>query len=285
MGRKIWSIGVGVALVLAACGTEIPQSSPVSFTDTTTPAEVSVTSGITDTSGQTTTTVAPRSDSPLFVECSGIDLGQFPFEPERLLPYDGDVAALVDDDAADEFGPMFGTGTEWFVGSDTEEELSLLTPAEPDELGRLRYGHAVFERRADGLQLTGFGSGCVVEATLEGYGIAELSLPLGIVQHVPDATLFSILATERSCAGGQSPQEVLTFVTETTDRVEIVVLVESPPGFQDCPSNPAFELRIEIDEAARNPHTDRCRVRSRRHAHWPRWRHRHRHDSRRPAGH
>ena len=94
-----------------------------------------------------------------------------------------------------------------FVGERTEPGLALIKPAESDDAGRSRYGYAVFEQHVDGLRLASWCAGCVVEAVLDGYGIAELVLPIGEV-HVPGSPVFSVLATERACAGGRPPRVV-----------------------------------------------------------------------------
>jgi hypothetical protein len=84
----------------------------------------------------------------------------------------------------------------------------------------------------------------------DGYGIATFEIDR---DNPPDlgSTTLDLLATERACASGQAPtgREKRTVVVETSEAVEIVVLVESftGTGVQTCPSNPAFPLTVDLD--------------------------------------
>ena len=231
------------AFLLAACGTPAPLDEGPSAT-----ASDSTAISATTTAPTTTTPLITTAVDKLRVSCTGIDLGPYPFDPMRLEPYDGAVDELVGDEARVEWDSMFSAVEEWFVGERTEPGLALIKPAESDDAGRSRYGYAVFEQHVDGLRLASWCAGCVVEAVLDGYGIAELVLPIGEV-HVPGSPVFSVLATERACAGGRPPEgrEVLAVLNETSEQVDVVVLVGSPEGDQTCPSNPPFTVRIELD--------------------------------------
>jgi len=239
------SVGATVvlALIAAACGTPAPleEGSSAASSDGT-----AISTGTTEPG--TITPVAATAFDELAVSCSGIDLGPYPFDPARLERYEGVVDDLVDEEARVEWDPLFANAEHWFIGERTEAELALITPAESDDGSEFGYGYAIFEQQSDGLRLASWGSPCVVQPTLDGYGVAELALPIGEVS-VPGSPVFSLLATERACASGRPPtnRDVLALVDETAEQVDVVVLVESPDGAQLCPGNPSFTVRIELD--------------------------------------
>lgn len=191
-----------------------------------------------------TTTVPPElaaACGPVPFEWPSIDL-------EAFEPLEEDVNAFVDEEAQFEFEAAFGQGESirWSVVERTDTALLLFAQSPPASTGEPQYGYAEFEVGGDGWRAVGWG-GCHIEITTTGFGVATFELDPANPPD-PGATSLPVLATERTCAGGQAPvgREVLPIVVETADAVEITVLVQDPLGDQSCPSNPAFPLIVEL---------------------------------------
>ncbi len=159
--------------------------------------------------------------------------------------FEGDIEELVDDAARVEFD--LSQATRWSVVEETSTELLLFGQPDSSITGEAHYRYAQFELVAGDWRAASWG-GCRIEVTAEGFGIATFELNPDNPPDASDTTLH-VLATERSCASGQVPsgREVVPVVVETSDAVEIIVLVESPVGGQDCQGNPAFPLTVELD--------------------------------------
>ena len=159
-------------------------------------------------------------------------------------PFDGDIEELVDDAARVEFD--LSAPTRWSVVEETGTELLLFGQPDSSTTGEPHYRYAQFELVDGDWRAAGWG-GCRIEVTAEGFGIATFELDPDNPPDSADTTLQA-LATERACASGQPPtgREVVPVVVETSDAVEIIVLVEGPTG-GDCPSNPAFPLTVELE--------------------------------------
>jgi hypothetical protein len=82
-------------------------------------------------------------------------------------------------------------------------------------------------------------------------GLGEVEWVLDPDASPPDAdsTELRLLATERSCAGGQEMGDRLLGpqVVETADAVRIALAVISQTGAQACPSNPPTSVVVRLD--------------------------------------
>lgn len=160
-------------------------------------------------------------------------------------PFEGDIEALVDDAARVEFD--LSPSVRWSVVDQTGRELLLFGQSEAPTTGEPRYRYARFEFDDGDWQAVGWG-GCKIQATADGFGVATFELDRDNPPDSADTTLH-LLATERACASGQAPagREARPFVVETSDAVEIIVLVEDLSRNATCPSNPAFPIAVGLD--------------------------------------
>ena len=160
-------------------------------------------------------------------------------------PLERDIEELVDDAARVEFD--LSPSTRWSVVEETSTELLLFGQPDASSTGEPHYRYAQFELVDGDWRAAGWG-GCRIEVTAEGFGIATFELTPDNPPDPADTTL-QVLATERACASGQIPsgRDVVPVVVETSGAVEIIVLVESPVGDQDCQGNPAFPLSVDLD--------------------------------------
>jgi hypothetical protein len=164
-------------------------------------------------------------------------------------PFEGDIEALVDDSARVEFdlSPL----VRWSVVEQTSRELLLFGQSESLTAGGPEYRYAMFELDDGDWRAVGWG-GCRIQATAEGFGVATFELDRDNPPESADTTLH-LLATERACASGKAPagREARPYVVETSDAVEIIVLVEEQTvdagRVVTCPGNPAFPIAVELD--------------------------------------
>ncbi|PRZ08674.1 hypothetical protein BCE75_101206 [Isoptericola sp. CG 20/1183] len=81
-----------------------------------------------------------------------------------------------------------------------------------------------------------------------GEGVATLTLD---PDHAPDpaSTQVAVLVTEQSCNSGEDAEGrvMLVELTESSDVVDLVVVVAPRGGDQSCPSNPATPFVVELD--------------------------------------
>ena len=225
----------GLGMVVAACGVPAPTGDGAVPTAPTTSVPLDP-PGVSPKDGAVSDLTATCGPVPLDWPIGDLDTAFAPFER--------DIKELVDDTARVEFG--LSESTIWSVVEKTSTGLLLFgqpssTTSEP------HYRYALFELVDGDWRAAGWG-GCRIEVTAEGFGVATFELN---PDNPPDAseTTLHVLATERSCASGQVPsgREVIPVVIETSDAVEIIVLVESPVGPQICPSNPVFLLTVDLD--------------------------------------
>ena len=215
---------IAIVLAVSACAEPIPDA-PV-------PIDVAV--------SPTTSAVTPIE---VAYRCGQVDLDD-PDQVSEFLPFSGDLASMMQEQAREEFEASgeWWDSLAWRIASETESTLLLLGVDEEER----RYGDVAFEMVDGGWRATGWGE-CRIEPVVEGYGIATFELDPA---NPPDSTArqITVLATERNCANGEPPEgrEVRTSVTETGDRVHILVLIEPIPGFANCPSNPAFPVVVPL---------------------------------------
>lgn len=238
----------GLVLVGAACAsnsggvssTAPPTTAEPTTAPTTLPADTSVPPD------------EPADELPLELAAA---CGPVPFEwpnidVDAFEPFEGDISEFVDDEARLEFEASFGADASirWSVVEETGTALLLFARPETVAVGEPQYGYAEFAEVDGAWRARGWG-GCRIEVTAPGYGVATFVLD---PEYPPDssAQVLHVLATERECASGQAPvgREALSIAVETSDRIEITILVEAPTGDQACPSNPAFPLMVELNE-------------------------------------
>ena len=226
----------GLGMVVAACGVPAPTGNGAVPPAPTTSVPVGP-MGVSPKDGPAPDLAAACGPVPLDWPIGDLDAA--------FVPLERDIEELVDDAARVEFD--LSGSTRWSVVKETSTELLVFGQPDSSTTGEPLYRYAQFELVDDDWRAGGWG-GCRIEVTAEGFGIATFELN---PDNPPDAseTTLHVLATERSCASGQVPsgREVVPVVIETSDAVEIIVLVESPVGLQICPSNPVFPLTVELD--------------------------------------
>ncbi len=227
----------GLGMVVAACGLPAPTGDGAvpSAPATSVPRDAP---GVSPKDGAAPDLAAACGPVPLDWPIGDLDAA--------FDPFDGDIEDLVDDAARVEFDLSVSTG--WSVVEETSTELVLFGQPDSSTTGEAHYRYALFELIDGDWRAAGWG-GCRIEVTAEGFGIATFELNPDNPPDAADTTLH-VLATERACASGQVPsgREVVPVVVETSDAVEIIVLVEDPTGgLQTCPGNPAFPLSVELD--------------------------------------
>lgn len=176
--------------------------------------------------------------------------GPVPFEwPVRdpgtaFEPFEGDIEALVHDAARVEWD--LWSPARWSVVEETPTGLLLFGEEVSATTDGPRYRFARFELVDGEWRAAGWG-GCTIQVTADGFGVATFELDPANPPDPADTTLH-LLATERACASGKAPggREALPIVVADSEGVEIIVLVESPAGYQTCPSNPPFLLVVEL---------------------------------------
>ncbi len=172
------------------------------------------------------------SEPVLAAECGSVSLPwPVPNPPDAgFESFTGDLEEYVDENARVEFDML--TPTAWSVVEESGNRLVLFGRhlTEPPEGPSYRFAN--FEKNDDGWRASGWG-GCHVVAKADGFGVATFRIdpdrPLD-----PGSTEIHLLANERECASGQVPtgREIVPFVVESGDAIEITVLVESSDGAQ-----------------------------------------------------
>jgi hypothetical protein len=216
---------IAIVLTVSACAEPIPDAPvPVDVADS-----------------PTTSAVLPIE---VAFRCGRTDLGEDPDQVSGFPPFSGDLASMMQEEAREEFEASreWWDSLAWRIVSETESTLLLLGVDEEEG----RYGDVAFEMVDGEWRTTGWGE-CRIEPVVEGYGTATFELDPA---NPPDSTArrITVLATERNCANGEPPEgrEVRTSVTETADRVYLLVLVEPISGDATCPSNPPFPVMVSL---------------------------------------
>ncbi|NEE04676.1 hypothetical protein [Phytoactinopolyspora halotolerans] len=229
-------------LTVAACGEEAPQVSTSTDgsggDDTPPPAQDA------DRPGQAAAD-SPSADD-LVATCGGIRFDELPADPSSFPPLGDDQADDIDLTIAEGEAEFFDIH-DWYVASESDDELSLFgIPHDPVPEGP-PYASASFDREGDSWVPSSWGQ-CRVSIDAAGWGNAHFVLDPD-VEPDPEAERIAVQAWEVDCAGGQVPEgrEVRPVVlSEDETTVEIVILVEPVTGDATCPSNPSFPLEIEL---------------------------------------
>jgi hypothetical protein len=118
-------------------------------------------------------------------------------------------------------------------------------PARAEGLERV-----LLERSADGWEVGGWGGCTPIVVLAGGLGPAEWVLDPAAPPPGPGTRTFTALVTERSCASGRAPDGRIAppFVSYGGDSILVVFGVRSLVGGQDCPSNPAGRVVVELRE-------------------------------------
>jgi hypothetical protein len=141
-------------------------------------------------------------------------------------------------------GSSFADAYEFRLWSQDGDELVLLGyPRDPGQAG---YADAHFELRGGEWIPTGFGQ-CRWQPVVEGYGLATWRVTGDID---PESSTFTVMATERNCAGGQAPtdRKVTDAVIADELTATVFVLVEPVQGDATCPGNPEFEHTVTLTQ-------------------------------------
>lgn len=195
---------------------------------------------------------APSTDAgagtpdELVASCGRIQFDTIPANPSSFPP--------LGDDAWDEID-LAGLGAEadffeehdWSVATETDQTLHLI--GVPQEAAGPSYAYATFVREGDRWTPENWG-GCRVTVAAPGWGNAHFVLDPE-TDPDPAGASVSVLAWEVDCANGEPPEgrEVRPVIlSEDSDAVSIVVLVEPVTGGANCQSNPSFPLEITLAE-------------------------------------
>ena len=182
----------------------------------------------------------------LEAHCGSVSFDSVPPELDEFPPLDDDAQAALDELVNGPTGIEavgFDVDYRWSIASRTDEELVLFGQGETTDAGSVT---ARFARQDDTWTPRSWG-GCRVEIEADGYGPARLATesdqPLSA-----DSTQLSLVINERDCASGEAPtdRDIVPVVTETSDAVSIVVLVETTRGDVECPGNPWHPIVITL---------------------------------------
>ncbi|MFN0026835.1 MAG: hypothetical protein ACKV2O_06565 [Acidimicrobiales bacterium] len=96
---------------------------------------------------------------------------------------------------------------------------------------------------------TGNGS-CRLQAFVDGQPADPWELEPSFPAPAPQSTTLHVLVHEQDCASGRPATGRVRepAITYGADRVDIAITTDRAPGGQDCPSNPATPLIIELSE-------------------------------------
>ena len=229
-------VGVGAALVLAtvmvgACGPAVPAQPP----------------------GSPGAATIPNIDASLLrYTCD-----RFPFGAEVLDITSSDELANTPEAAAlrvhlagpgpdIDFLPDHG----WtLVGTDaTEAEFVTVTDGDPGML------NVLLERGEAGWKVSGWGQCRPARMLPDGLGSADWWLPPGQPAPGPDTRTFEALVMERACASGRPADGRIVGpdVVGVNDVVLVTFAVRPLEGGQNCPSNPASRVTVDLGEPLGN---------------------------------
>lgn len=231
----------GLAVLAAGCGVPSPVGDgaaptipPTPSTSTPTPSTTVPNPGIAQTFG------LKAGCGRVSLEWPVGDLGTM------FKPFEGDIGQYISEDIREEWDWVHEK-TVWFIVEESETELLLFARSVTEvDVGPL-YENARFEL-VDGVWRAYWGD-CRIQVTKDGFGIATFQLDTDNPPQPSESTVH-LLATERSCASGQAPnnREILPIAIETTEVVEIIVMVELPGGTQTCQGNPSFPVVVQLDQ-------------------------------------
>jgi hypothetical protein len=215
---------VAVAVLsLAGCGGEVDPGQPVATTRAT-PVDLVARCGAAEF-------------PPGTVEVAGTAL-------------DPSARAAVDALARyEEEGGSFATGYAWMVASMDDASLVLIGVGEDGG-----YADASFEVDGDGWRPVGWGT-CHLETAIArpGYATGHWILDPS-VEPDPTSSALSVWVMERSCAGGEVPDErdVEPIVESSPDSITITVVIQTVEGAATCQSNPWYATTFDLGEPLRD---------------------------------
>jgi hypothetical protein len=188
------------------------------------------------------------SEAAVFASCGGVRFPDLPPDTSSFVPFaswsEVDLANIGGEAS---FFEEFVDPYKWFLADQSASDRVLFgEPTEPPA-GDPPYAYAALELR-DGHWAPREWGQCRIELGADGWGNARFRLDPA-VHPDPQSLTVSVLATEMACAGGQAPKgrQVRAVVLDETDEVvSIVILVESPTGYQTCPGNPSFEFQVDL---------------------------------------
>ncbi len=231
---------IGLSILAASCATATPPAEQ---------SEPTTTTRATSTSTPPEPTLASPKESPeLLAACGLVQFDAASIDTTSFDPFTGDIESLMGDEATEEYEASreWWDALDWSEAESTQNSLLLFGQLNDPQDERPPFGFARFERVGQDWEATGWGE-CRIVTSAEGFGVATFILdPDNPVD--PAATTLQLLATERACASGMTPNErqILPVVVETAEAVEVTVLVEEPGGPQSCPMSPPFFVTVEL---------------------------------------
>ena len=247
--NRLLMLSVASAIVAASCGTaDAPGAGATGSPSTTVAPPTSIVAPPTAPPPTSTAPLAAADTTDLTAACGSVEFDAASVDVNQFEPFTDEIGPLIGEPAREEYEVSLDwwASFAWSVVESTNTTLLLFGQEQEPTDERTRFATAMFEFGDQGWQATGWG-GCRIEMGLDGYGIATIALD---PENPPSAntTTLLLLATERECASGLTPigREVLPLVVETDTAVNITTLVESSTGIQNCPSNPAFPISIQL---------------------------------------
>jgi hypothetical protein len=191
--------------------------------------------------------IRPADASALRYTC-----GKFPFGPDLLArvgqaeladnPAAAALRALLAQDGPDiDFLPDGG----WILAGIDAASAEFVTVG-----GDLGMKSASVEAGVEGWRVTGWGD-CQARRVLPaGLGDADWVLAPNQPAVGPETRTFDALVTERSCASGRSSEGRIAGpdIIEVDDLLLVTFAVRPLEGDQNCPSNPATRVTVDLGE-------------------------------------
>jgi len=179
-----------------------------------------------------------------------------PVDPDRTVEEYG-IASLSDTrlEALDGIEvPSIDRDGGWVVQRDDDDLVVLSRPLEEprrwaDEV-RTHETLQVFRTGAGDWHLGGLGD-CALRAELPGGAVAASVFLDPERLPEPEDTTVHLLVMEHGCSGRDDATGRLSTLqlTETVERVEVVIAVTERPGIATCPTHPATPYSIDLENA------------------------------------
>jgi hypothetical protein len=244
------ALGLAVTLVvlLAACSQEAPPSPVVEVGPT--PAPIGSAPSVASAS---TSAVAPPTIDPAFARERTVTCGDGREFPAELLLGDG-LAGNELEPASQALrqvitGPdgrgLPASGWHWVIRAPT---VALFVA--PEAAPSVGWQMVSLVNSAGGWTIDSTGSCRLTVVMPDGIGPARWWIDPGAGLPAAGATSVAGFLLEQSCASGRSPEGRVFGPVVDYHETSIVIRfgVRKRPGGQDCPGNPPFAVRFELDQ-------------------------------------
>ena len=248
LGRFAPIVVLSVGLVAAGCAdSATPVTDPPSTTTAPT-TTITVAPTIPTTIAPTTTTTV-AGEGLLVTRCGAAVLPLGSTAPVGE-PVNAEAEQAFDEAGESVGGEWFGEGLGfgggwvWVVVDRDDDRIVFLGQ------GPNGFADVVIEHDGEGWKAVGWG-GCHFLNTSDVPGFsAGAWVTDPDVEPDPASATLHVLVMERSCAGGQPPEdrEIRPLVFAGDDSVQIVVLIEPVQGGATCPSNPWYATTFDLGE-------------------------------------